>query len=189
MIATDKRLFKELGIQLTDYCSCGRSTNAVHCPFCGSTDVRRAMRQSKLTSVLLPDGTQRSVKSFTCRRCGDSFQENDCFRDCRAFAIAWKSEQRTANEVEHQIKRGGPITPAMREALVAIAKKRPKYRQTIQDTLAEAGPGLLERVDIDRGHATVAEANPLEAHDREVAAAKLFEPPKLDEDSDDSTKE
>lgn len=194
MIATDKQLFEELGIRLQDYCVCGRSTSAIHCPRCGSTDVRGSIRHTKSASVLLPTGLRRQVNAFTCRRCSKPFQENDCFRDCRAFVVNWRSENKTADDVKEQVKHGGPIPQVMRDALVQLAKKHPKYRQTIQDKLAESGPGLLERVDVERGESTVDERSPLDIADEERkrnkpldATAKLFEPPvlaSLDEESD-----
>lgn len=162
MIRTDMNLFHDLQLKLERQCKCSRTTDMIHCPTCGSTDVRVAKRASKNRMVLLPDGSETAVRVFGCRRCAIVFPENMCFFTCVAPPLNWRKEENVAERVAPLTTH---LTPTMRTTLEELARLRPDKAKTIAQRLHDDGPGLLERIDMNKDNET----------------AKLFEPPKLDE--------
>src|SRR6202035_6021147 len=109
MIATTSTLFEKLHFPITGKCSCGRAMHVIHCPGCGSGDVRVLKKYSKTSAAFLPDGTYEPCRTFGCRVCGDPFIESDCFRACRAIPleVVTKKEREVTKLISE--KRGSEV--------------------------------------------------------------------------------
>jgi len=69
---------------IEEQCQCGRARRFVHCPSCGSAQIRATPRRNH--EVLQKDGSFRLVKAFTCRKCGLFFNDDDWQLRCQAPA-------------------------------------------------------------------------------------------------------
>lgn len=160
MIRRDEVFFDKMQVKLNDTCRCGRSTQMIHCPNCGSTDIRVSVKLSAGATTFTPHGHEElPVRWFTCKRDAVAFSEPSCFVSCNAPTATWRREDNIANKIVPPI--GQPLNEFQKDILAGLAKLRPDKAKTIADRLREEGPGLLERVDKSKD--------------------KLFEPPKLDE--------
>lgn len=171
MIRRDDKVFDKLQIKLPDTCNCGRSTQMIHCPDCGSTDVRVSKRLSAGATTFSPLSQERvPVRWLTCRRCSIAFAEDGCFRACNAPVASWRREDNIANKIVPPL--GQPLNEFQKETLRGLAKLRPDKAKTITERLNDNGPGLLERVERDK------EAPP----EIDPTLKDLMKPPKLDEE-------
>lgn len=149
-IQPDLRLFERLLYKLDEVCQCGRDKKSVHCPACGSSDVRVRSRVPKNGQVLsssyaaqTPDGDYVPCRVFKCRRCAESFAESDCFRTCHSLPLPTYAKK-TA-EVEHVVR---TLTPQGRALLEDFYKKHPERRLQVVEPQRE--PSTLEIADEER---------------------------------------
>ena len=153
-------------------CQCGRRSEFVHCPHCGSTNFYGLSEKSKKAMVFDPEGNELSVRVFACKACLRNFMENECTTTCKAMPTAAQERENTIATKAAS----APLTEQGKELLRGLAKLRKDKAPAIAQRLNEAGPGLLERVDMLRGSEEVVETE----RDKELVA-KLLEPPKLNE--------
>jgi len=165
MIRVDKKVFEKMELSLRDQCHCGRSNEMLHCPNCGSTDVRVSKKMSLgFQRFSVQTHVPVNIRMLTCRRCAIAFDElASC--SCNAPSGGWRREDNIANKFVPPV--GQPLNDFQKDLLAGLAKVRPDKARTINERLKEAGPGLLEQVE---EHKTT-----------DKVTAKLFEPPVLEE--------
>ena len=158
------------GVNPRKLCQCGRRSEFIHCPHCGSTNFYGLSEKSKKAVVFDPEGNELSIRVFACKACLRNFMENESTVACKAMPTA-------AQERENVLvtkAASAPLTEQGKELLRGLAKLRKDKAPAIAQRLNEAGPGLLERVDQIRAEAPVTEQD-------NATISKLFEEPKLDE--------
>jgi hypothetical protein len=64
-------------------CRCGRPSNKIHCPYCGSFDTR-ARAQLKTSKLDPATETLKEYQVHRCRKCGKLFDEHEVKFECKA---------------------------------------------------------------------------------------------------------
>lgn len=134
----------------TEVCRCGRRTVPTHCVGCGSTYLYvRISESQKITIPAQRDQPKDSpfsreqtqvIQRFVCRRCGDSFFENE---NCRAPEKIKTASRLEIQAPRRQMRKGKPEnTPTgdvQKELLRHLASQFPDNAK-LKEMLASTSP-------------------------------------------------
>lgn len=129
-------------------CTCGRLSTKLHCPSCGSYDIRGTVKETIRVNPITAQPEKYFI--YRCKKCSIAFDGYDWRFDCRAPYFETRSmrlkhslESQNPKEITDEIKglkglvnKGKPFDDAQMQILIAHAKEQ-KRKELEQKELAQ----------------------------------------------------
>jgi len=106
-------------------CDCGRLSTKVHCPYCGTYDIRgRALKTKRPNPSTLQ---LEEYQVYRCRICFKLFDELDWTTNCNAPPFKSPTARRFEEIKKLSIKESGEPFPSYNEMMKAAQKTKEKF--------------------------------------------------------------